>query len=276
VVAQRNLGQVYYEEGDLQKARTAYQAGIQADPSAGKAITELGLINWELKLPLPEQIALFEDNIEVVRENNPAVSQLILLYILTGNNHKAVSLLNNTHFNSWEGKYGIHQLWIQGNIKQGDTEFERGHFKEALSYYKQSLLYPDNLEVAEQPNTIHARKRYKIGQALEALGRKEEAREYYELVIADKVEDSNAYQYYRARAMEALKQKQEAKKVYENMLVALDGDPDASTNAVSLYTRSLAFDGLGKKKEAETARSRATELNPLVELSAFRPPRSGF
>jgi tetratricopeptide (TPR) repeat protein len=276
VVAHRNLGQVYYEENDLHKAKTSYHAAIQADTSAGKAITELGLINWELELPLPEQIAMFEENIEVVREYNPAVSQLILLYILTDNNNEAVKLLNNTHFNSWEGKYGIHQLWIQGNIKQGDTEFEEGHYKEALSYYEQSLLYPDNLEVAEQPGTIHARKKYKIGQALEALDRKDEALEYYELVIADKVEDGNVYQFYRARAMEALKQKQEAKKIYEKMLEALDGEPDASSNAISLFTRSLALEGLGKKKEAKTYRSRATELNPLVELSAFRPPRSGF
>jgi tetratricopeptide (TPR) repeat protein len=276
VVAQRNLGQVYYEDGDLSKAQTAYEAAIKADPSAGKAIVELGLINWELKLPFQEQIAMFEDNIKVVLEYNQAVSQLVLLYILADRNSEALKLLNNTHFNSWEGKYGIHQTWVQGNIKQGDTEFEKGNFKEALSYYEQSLLYPGNLEVAEQPNTIHARKNYKIGKALEALGRKDEARAYYELVIADRVEDGNAYQYYRARAMEALKQKQEAKKIYENMLVALDGDMDASSNAVSLFTRSLALEGLGKKKEAKTERSRAFDLNPLVELSSFRPPRSGF
>jgi tetratricopeptide (TPR) repeat protein len=276
VVAQRNLGQVYYEEGDLPKARTAYLAAIKAEPTAGRAIVELGLINWELKLPFQEQIAMFEDNIKVVQEYNQAVSQLVLLYILTDRNAEALKLLNSTHFNSWEGKYGIHQTWVQANLKQGDTEYEEGHYKEALSNYRQSLLYPDNLEVAEQPNTIHARKRYKIGKALEALGRKDEAREYYELVIADKVEDGNAYQYYRARAMEALKQKQEARRVYEKMLESLDGDPDASSNAVSLFTRSLALEGLGKKKEAETDRNRALDLNPLVEISSFRPPRSGF
>ena len=276
VVAQRNLGQVYYEDGDLPKAQAAYEEAIEADPSAGKSIVELGLINRELEIPYHEQISMFEDNIDVVLEYNQAVSQLILLYILTDRNSEALKLLNNTHFNSWEGKYGIHQLWIQGNIKQGDTEFEEGNFKEALSYYEQSLLYPDNLEVAEQPNTIHARKKYKIGKALEALGRKDEAREYYELVIADKVEDGNAYQYYRAMAMEGLKRKQEAKMIYEKMLEALDGDMDASSQAVSLFTRSLALEGLGKKKEAKTARSKATELNPLVEISSFRPPRSGF
>jgi len=276
VVAQRNLGQVYYEQGDLPKAQKAYQAAIKADPSAGKAIVELGLINWELKLPFKEQIALFEDNIKVVKEYNQAVSQLVLLYILSDRNAEALKLLNNTHFNSWEGKYGIHQTWVQANIKQGDTELEQGHFKEALHYYEQSLLYPDNLEVAEQPNTIHARKKYKIGKALEALGRKDEAREYYEMVISDKVEDENAYQFYRGRAMEGLKQKQEAKKIYEKMLEALDVDMDASTEAVSLFTRSLALEGMGKKKEAGATRKQAIDLNPLVELSSFRPPRSGF
>ena len=96
------------------------------------------------------------------------------------------------------------------------------------------------------------------------------------LEIADKVEDGNAYQYYRAMAMEGLKRKQEAKMIYEKMLEALDGDMDASSQAVSLFTRSLALEGLGKKKEAKTARSKAAELNPLVEISSFRPPRSGF
>ena len=213
---------------------------------------------------------------EVILEFNPAVSQLVLLNIMAGRNSEALNLLNSTHFNSWEGQYGIHQTWVQGNIKQGDSEFENRHFDEALRYYEQSLLYPDNLEVAEQPNTVHARKKYKIATALEALGREDEAREYFEIVIADQVEKGNAYQFYRARAMEALKRKQEAKETYEQMLVALDADPARSPEAVSLFTRSLALEGLGKKKEAQTARNRALELNPLVELSAFRPPRAGF
>jgi tetratricopeptide (TPR) repeat protein len=276
VVAQRNLGQSYYEQGDLQKALHAYQLAIQADPSAGLAIVELGLINKELKISYNEQIGLFEDHMAVVSEYNEAVSQLIELYVVTGRNRDALKLLNSTHFNSWEGKYGIHQLWVQSNIKQGDSEFEKGNVEEALWYYQQSLLYPEHLEVAEQPNTIHARKKYKIGMALEALGRRDQAREYYEIVVADKVADGNAYQYYRARALEALKEKQAAKRVYEKMLEALQQSESDLEQAISLYTRSLALEGLGKNKEAEANRSKAFDLYPLVELSAFRPPRAGF
>jgi tetratricopeptide (TPR) repeat protein len=284
-VAQRNLGKVYFEKGDLHKAQTAYQAAINANPSAGKALVELGLINWELKIPYHEQIALFEDHMDEVLENNQAVSQLVLLYILTGKNQEALQLLNGTHFNSWEGSYGIHQLWVQANIKQGDTEFEKGKYAVALRNYEQSMLYPDNLEVAEQPNTIHARKKYKIGKALEALGRKDQAQNYYELVLADKAADGDAYQFYRAKAMEALDKKLEAKKIYEKMLEALNEamsghvhqqSESESAQSISFYTRSLALEGLGKKKEAEAARAKAFALNPLVELSSFRPPRAGF
>ena len=285
VVAQRNLGQAYNKQGDMHKAQTAYQAAIKADPSAVKAILELGLINWELKIPFNDQTALFEDHIDVVLESNRAVSQLVLLYILTGNNLEALQLLNSTQFNSWEGKYGIHQLWVQGNINQGDIELEEGNYEEALRYFKQSLLYPDNLEVAEQPNTIHARKNYMIGKTLESLGRKEQARKYYDLVISDNLVDGNAFQFYRAKALESLEEKQEAKRVYEKMLEALDEEipgkihqqtESESDRSISLYARSLAFEGLGKKKEAEAYREKAFYLNPLVELSAFRPPRGEF
>jgi len=275
-VAQRNLGQVYYEQRDLQKAQDTYHAAIKADPSAGKAIVELGLINTELKLSYDEQISLFEDHMDAVLEYNEAISQLILLYMLTGRNRDALKLLNTNRFNSWEGKYGIHQLWVQANIKQGDSEFEKGKYEEALWYYEQSLLYPDNLEVAEEPGTIHAQKNYKIGKALEALGKTEQAREYFKLVIADKVAEDNAFQFYRARALEALNENQEAKIVYEKMMNAPQQSESELEQAILLYVRALALEGLDKKKEAEEARSKAYKLNPLVELSAFRPPRAEF
>ena len=90
------------------------------------------------------------------------------------------------------------------------------------------------------------------------------------------MEAGNAYQFYRARAMEMMGRKKEAKQVYEQMIVALDEGRNASSGAVSLFTRSLALEGLGKQEEAEADCSKAQQMNPLVEISAFSPPRSGF
>jgi len=284
-VAWRNLGLVYHDREEMQKAKDAYEAAVKANPNAGRAIVELGMLNRALEIPVEEQIEFFESYLEVVATYNTAVSQLVELYIHSGRNLDALKWLNNTHFNSWEGQYGIHQLWLQGNIKQGDAEFDQGNYENALSYYQQSLLYPANLEVAEQPNTIHARKKYLIGNALLAMGKKREARKYFEAVIADRVEDRNAYQYYRGKAMEATGKKQEARLIYEKMLEALgdewtgtgqSGPREKRRESVWMYSRGLALKGLGNEKEAESLINQAIELNPQVELIAFRPPRSGF
>ncbi len=293
-VAFRNLGLVYLEQGDLQKAKEAYEAALRANPSAGRAIIELGAINRELDLPLQEQLALYETHIEVVKAFNPAAYQLIELYVLDGKNQEALELLNTIQFNSWEGRYGIHQLWVQANIKQGDAEFSRGRLEKALWYYQQSLLYPDHLEVAEQPGTIHARKKYLVGRTLLAMGEKKEAKVYFSAVLADVAEDGNAYQYYRGLAMEALGKKKEAGLIFEHMLQALGEEwtgsgpilPDESdesneaheikNEAVWWYTRGLALKGLGKMEEGGSCCEKALQLYPQVELSAFRPPRAGF
>ncbi|MFO7668846.1 MAG: DUF5107 domain-containing protein [Bacteroidales bacterium] len=284
-VAFRNLGQAYQEQGESQKAREAYEAAIQANPAAGQAITELGTINREMELPIEEQIRLFESHLDGIATYNPALYQLVELYVMAGKYQDALKYLNQTRFNSWEGRYGIHQLWIEANIKQGDAEFEKGNFEKALGYYQQSLRYPDHLEVAEQPNTIHARKNYLIGKTLVAMGEKRKARAYFETVIADRVDPVNAYQYFRGRAMEATGKTKEAQGVYEKMLAALGetepaggqkpGD-DRKEQSVWWYTRGLALEGLGNVKEAESCFNRALSLNPQVELSTFVPPRSGF
>lgn len=281
-VAYRNLGLAYKAQGDLNKAKTAYQAAIKANPSAGRAVVELGLINNEMELPYSDQIEFFEKNKNILSGYNQAATQLIELYVITGRYPDALKLLNSTHFNSWEGKYGIHQLWEQSNIRQGDIEFGKGHFAKALEYYKQSLTYPDNLEVAEQPNTIHARNNYKIGTTLQKMGKKTEAASMFEKVIADNVQTDNAFQYYRGLAFAALNQKEQGMKVFSRMLDELNKENAQAKSkrnnalAIQIYCRSLALEGLGKSKEAAIQRAESVKLYPLVEISAFEPPRSGF
>ncbi len=291
-VAFRNLGLAYQEQGDLQGAKNAYVSALKADPTAGKVIVELGLLNKKLNIPYNDQVALFEENLSVVAGYNQAVSQLVELYVITGQYENALEWLQKTHFNSWEGRYGIHQLWVQSNIKLGDKEMNKRNYKKALEYYKQSLEYPMNLEVAEQPNTNHSRKYYNIARSLEAIGEKAEARGYYEKTAGYEVADGDAYKFFKAKALEALGKKKEAEKNYKELLTAMEneiipeqdpeGDPmvenqrQANSKAVKLFTSSLALEGLNRKSEADQLRERAMELYPLVELSTYRPPRSGY
>jgi hypothetical protein len=46
--------------------------------------------------------------------------------------------------------------------------------------------------------------------------------------------------------------------------------------AVAHFTRSLALEGLGRLDKAESERKIALDLDPMVAIRAFRPPRAGW
>lgn len=102
----------------------------------------------------------------------------------------------------------------------------------------------------------------------------------------------NAYQFYKGKALEALGEKKEARTIYEKMLTALEknerpkqnvvDDPmiekqrENNAEAIRLFTRTLALEGIGKSDESEKLRKEAIKMYPLVELGAYRPPRSDY
>ena len=53
-------------------------------------------------------------------------------------------------------------------------------------------------------------------------------------------------------------------------------DPNRNPEALSLFRRSLALEGLGRAGEAEDTRRKALDLDPIVSLRAFSPPRAGW
>ncbi|MEA1996167.1 MAG: DUF5107 domain-containing protein [Gemmatimonadota bacterium] len=290
MVAQRNLGYALVREDELEQARTAYEAAVEADPGeAFVAAYELDILYHKIGLSNQERSVFLEKNINAVSSYDPALKRLISAYVQLGRYNDALKWLSSRHFKSWEGKYDVHQYWVESHIKQGDIEFEAGNCKKALEHYELSLTYPLNLEVAEQPNTIHARKRFKIGVGLAAVGKKRQAKKLFKLVVADQPEPTSAYQYFRGKALEKLGKKDQARKVYEELLEAVEKhvehdphgmiaryDPGRNPEALKLFKRSLALDGLGRTGEAAKGRKQALEMDPKVALRSFSPPRAGW
>lgn len=206
---------------------------------------------------------------------------------------EALEYLKSHHFHSWEGRYDIHQYWVESQIQLGDKALAAGDAKTALTHYQASLEYPENLEVAELSKTINAREWYKVGQAYATLGNKGQAREYFRKVVAQEqdMEEDSAYRYYLALAQQQLGQKAQATGTLEGLLAAVnagrkpvvqvdDGepnfDPRRNPRAVDDYKRALALEGLGRLDEARQCREQAEQLDPIVALRAFSPPRAGW
>ncbi|MBW7997287.1 MAG: DUF5107 domain-containing protein [Candidatus Glassbacteria bacterium] len=291
-VAQRNLGYALMSLGRLEQARAAYEAAIDARPDGARAILELDMVLHDLGIPPANRIGLFESHPEAVNGNDPLSGRLVSLYMQLDRYDDALAVLTTHRFHSWEGRYGIHRHWVQCRIKLGDRAFERGDYEQAHGHYLQAMEYPDNLEAKEQPRTIHARKRYKIGIALAALGRESEAKKIFQLVLEDKPRPGDPYLYHQGRALQELGEHDRARAKFQRMLDDVDvglerpesGPPSHAENsgsgdirqALLHFKRALALEGLGRGDEASGERELAFELDPEVELRAFAPPAAGW
>ncbi len=287
-VVWRNIGQAYMISGDLDKAESAYRKAVAADPGAAMAVEGLDKVLQSKGVSNQERTATLEKFDEAINLRDPLLKRLISMYVQQGRYEDALGFLGKHHFHSWEGRYDVHQYWVESNIGTGDKFFAAGDYESALKHYQLSLTYPFNLEVAPQPNVIHARKEYKIATALAALGKKREARKHYKTVAAYEMAADNAYQYYRGKALVALGKQDEAGQVYQQMLTAVENsklvrqrhdshfDPGRNFEALKQYKISLALEGLGREAEAENKRKQAIGQDPIVNLRAFSPPRAGW
>ncbi|MBN2289994.1 MAG: DUF5107 domain-containing protein, partial [Candidatus Glassbacteria bacterium] len=168
-VAQRNLGYALYRSRQLERARTAYLQAVKADPGLAAAVMELDDVNKRLGDTAGDRLAFLREYFPAVTGHDALLTRFISLLVQSGSYDEALEWLGRHHFHSWEGRYGIHQYWVEAHLQKGDVLMAEGSYQEALKHYQLALTYPFNLEVAALPQTVHARKLYKIGTALEAL-----------------------------------------------------------------------------------------------------------
>ena len=292
-IAWRNLGYALVRTGDLDNACAAYEAALAADSTLPLAILELDRVYCDLGRSNEARLAFLERQRGQALRSDPLIKRLISLYVQLGRYDQALEALSGHRFHSWEGGYGVHLYWVESQIRKGDSYFEAGEYEKALERYRLALAYPDNLEVKEQPRTIHGRKLYKIGLALEALKRRKEAKAVFEQVAGESPSPGDPFQYFRGKALEKLGRGREAQEVFSGMLAVLDqggetgeehapGQTESSARledkrkALVHFKRSLALEGLGDNVEAEAERDTALKLDPEVVLSAFCPPEAGW
>ncbi len=287
-VAWRNIGQARMAGGELDKAESAYRKAVAAGHGEAMAVEELDKVLQRKGVSNRERTALLEKYDAALNSRDRLLKRLISMYVQQGRYDDALGYLRKHHFHSWEGRYDVHQYWVESHLGKGDKFYADGHYESALKHYRLSLTYPFNLEVAPPPGVVHARKEFKVARALAALGKKREARKYYKKAAAYEIPADNACQYYRGKALVALGKKDEAREVYTRMLTAVENsrqvrrrhsenlDPGRNFEAVRQFKLSLALKGLGRDSEAESKRSQALSLDPIAGLRAFSPPRAGW
>jgi tetratricopeptide (TPR) repeat protein len=117
----------------------------------------------------------------------------------------AIELLESTpHFVNWEGQDITWVLFNRAHLERGQQRFEQKQFKAALADFEAALTYPENLGVGRSNRPQEAPAEYWRGKALEALGRRKEARAAWEKG-ASGFEGSDEQNKYRQLCKDAIK-----------------------------------------------------------------------
>jgi len=276
----RNLSLAYaWIKNDIDKAVTAMEKALSLNKNHARLFYELDTLYEASKKDPEERLILLEDNFDVVKKRDDALTQNIKLLVQTGNYDRAIKLMLDHHFHLWEGGGQIHDFYVHAHILRGCRYFEHGHYNQALKDFKQASDYPYNLEVARP---VHggreAQVQYFVGTALEALGKIQEAQEAFRIASADS-RGWSELSFYKALSMKKTGFVQEADKIlnelikYAQQRITQGGAQDFFTKfgekqsaeaqtAQSNYLLGLGEYGLNRMDKAFQAFSRAVELNP--------------
>ncbi len=258
-----------HHQGDYTAAIKNIKIAIDRDPNQPIWYDELedyyDLSGEDYK----EALTLMEENIEVVKKDINAPKDLVRLFNLNGEYDKAIELLTNHHFRTWEGGRTIYYYYVDAHVLKARELKEKGKLDEALKELETAMLYPENLEVGKPLNDErNAMIYYLMGQIYESKSEKTKAKAAYNMSVNAK----NAWRwedllYYQAKSYEALGQQSKAESLYGELIkegdrmlevgqvssgIAID---ESSANKKSIseayYLKALGNQGLGNQKLAD-------------------------
>jgi tetratricopeptide (TPR) repeat protein len=222
----RNLGLAYWnQQSDPKKARQAYERAVELAPTDARLAYEYDQLRRKLNDAPAIRLAALEKNLALVLSRDDFCVEYLSLLNLQEQYKRALELLTTRRFHPWEGgegkvlaRYRIAQIGI------GRKELENGEPAAALEHFNAANQPPPNL--GEEFHYLQARSdlNYWKGQALQMLGRREEAETAYKSSAGEAqdfkemaVTSYSAFTYYRGLSLRALGRESEADQLFASL-----------------------------------------------------------
>lgn len=186
VIACRALGMAAKTlDGDLKSAREWLEKANQADPKDSIVARDLARVLFDLAdkagSDADKRALTIEarDRLQGAFEEGKGRSDFVALLARSHNRlgdfAGTARLLDSVRITIWEGAHEAHDLFAEAHLALGDAQMQGGHAAEALAEFNRALEYPKNLATGRLETTREAHIHYRRGNALAALGRKDEA-----------------------------------------------------------------------------------------------------
>ena len=279
VIAQRNLGLAYARvQNDVNRAIKSMEKARALAPVEPRLYYELDLLYEAGGVSPEKRLALLIKNHETVKRRDDALAREIMLLVQMGNYDRAIELLGTHHFHVWEGGGRIHNVYVDAHLLRGHKSYVSGDYRSALESYLMALEYPVNLEVGKPVRGGgEPRVRYFVGQAYDALGAREKAREQYEKAVKPE-RNWSELSFYQGMSCRRMGREEDAGRIFLGLMrfaqgrLEAAGDMDffakfgerqsaVNRRAQAHYLLGLSYLGSEDKARAKSEFEKALELN---------------
>jgi tetratricopeptide (TPR) repeat protein len=246
-------------ENNYDQAVEHYLMAIGLEPGNQRLLYELDLISAAGRANPDTRLELLQSHHESIADNNvsDALSREILLLVQLGRYNEALEVLNANHFKQWEGISKAYNSYVDAHLILGQDLADKGEHAKALDHVRAAGEFPSNMMVAKPYRGGRSCEvLYNTGRVYEAMGRKKQARENYQMCMDERLNQSlDETHFYRALALEKLGRQQEADEIFDG-LVSLGRQRLESTRP----------DFFAKFGERETEEDRRSEAHYLMGL----------
>jgi tetratricopeptide (TPR) repeat protein len=217
VIAYRALGMAAKTlDNDLKSAREWLTKASQADPQDAIVARDLANVLFALSDKADSDAGKRElttearDRLKGAFEQGKGRSDFVALLARShsrlGETTETAKLLDSVRITIWEGAHEAHDLFEEAHLALGEAHLKAGRPAEALAEFNRALEYPKNLATGRRDNTCDAHLHFRRGQALAALGRKDEAAAAWQQAVAEPESKDEKKEKAREQAREALRE----------------------------------------------------------------------
>jgi len=192
------------------------------------------------------------------------------LMLKAGEYRQALDYFNSHHFKLWEGRYDIHNAFIDANVALARSA---DNPTASLEYYQKACEYPSNLEVAPREPNLRGFLYYPMAKLYQELGNKDEAIRLLKITAAEESDFPTLGSYYQALALRDLGETQRANVIMARLRevarsLVEEGKAPGYRWETGELQKALGLYYLAKLEEAadsnEKAQSYLKEANSLV------------
>lgn len=258
-VLYRNLGVYAWRiKHNLDEAATLYTKAVQNAPHDYRLYVDLDVIYAQAGAT-QDRDRLFANAPAEVLDQDSARSRYTELLIEQRQFNKALSLLNNHNFKTWEQGEDVRTIFVFANIEEGRQALLADDFKRAKECFDRAFEYPPNLGVGMPDEVDDPAALYWTGVTLQKQGDQRGADRAWKKLV-DQKNGRRLSQYYQALALEALGQQKEA---MDKIGKLANAPTQGEIGAMNYYVAGLAELHRQRPDQARIYFHKALEVNPL-------------